>query len=311
MPISPNTITDLKETTVQLDFLLSASDVAIREIPTGERKCAICRKVFEKISPVKTDCGHIFDVRCLARLAFGSNFANKCPKCHSQLIANAHEKEISHRSWRVASPLLELLMILNNDLASSVKEESREFLRRALEGERFAPLSRTRMERTMVLLEEFLDQFYNHPASAEVSGPLEAAEREEELRHLRRQLSVRGELAARRHERSEARVAGIYRSYEHYLRWTRVEQGGTQAASGMRTAVFVLCGVVATVSSLGAIWHPSGYVGALPLRIFPRLCFVACVVYVAQTQPGRTTLTMLGSVIVGVIFEYVLAERRR
>lgn len=315
MPLSPNTISDLMKITAHFNFLLTVSDVEVKKIPTDQRDCSICREPFEKRvwkqkgdsvnSPVKLNCGHIFGIQCLAHLVFTSDFANKCPLCRAPVIPDTYEREISDRSWQVAAPLLQLLMILDRGLASCVKEQSLSFLQRGLERGNFAYLPGKHMGRCMVLYEEFINQFCDcsAPAGAGAGGRLEAAEGE--LRNLRHQLFVRGEFEAW-NVRSEARLAEIYHVSEQNLESSQKALHRAQEALEKSTGMFFLYGMVATLALLGACGQLSGSLGALyelPSRVFLRLWFIACIFAVARSHPSRTTLAMLSLVILGIPFE--------
>ncbi|KAF6223243.1 hypothetical protein HO133_000085 [Letharia lupina] len=323
MPISPKTVSDLKKITDQLDFLLTVLDVEVGNIPTDRRDCSICQEPFEKTvwkkkgdsinSPVKLDCGHIFGINCLAKLVFTSDFANTCPLCRARIIPDSYEKATSYRSWQVAAPLLQLFTILDRDVASAAKEQALGFLQRGFEREKLVPLPGKHTERTMVLYEEFLNQFCDFPPPVEDGRRLEAAE--EGLRNLwrdlRRQQVIRRELDGR-YERSKALVARmteIHDLTEQKLKRSQQALNGAREALKRSTGMFFLYGMVATLALLGLCGRLSGSLGTLvtlyerPSRILLRLWLIACTIAVAQSQPSRTALAILSLVILGIPFE--------
>lgn len=320
MPISPKTVSDLKKITDQLDFLLTVLDVEVGNIPADRRDCSICEEPFEKTvwkkkgdsinSPVKLDCGHIFGISCLAKLVFTSDFANKCPLCRARIIPDSYEKATSYRSWQVAAPLLQLFTILDRDVASAAKEQALGFLQRGFEREKLVPLPGKHTERTMILYEEFLNQFCDFPPPVEDGRRLEAAEEESRIlrRNLRRQLAIRRELDGR-YERSKARVTEIHNLSEQKLKRSQQALNGAREALKRSTGLFFLYGMVATLASLGLSGWLSGSLGTLvtlyelPSRIFLWLWLIACTIAVAQSQPSRTTLAILSLVILGIPFE--------
>lgn len=313
MSISQNTIRDLKNVTAQFDFLFTVSDVKIKNLPTDQRDCSICQEPFEKTlwekmgdsvnSPVKLDCGHVFGIQCLAHLVFTSDFANKCPLCRAQIIPDSYDKEISYRSWQTTASLLHLLVLVDRALASSVKEQSLDFLQRMSGAEKLPPLPGNHMERTMVLYEEFLNQFCDHPGPAEDRGRLEAAE--EEIQNLRHQVSIRRELNDL-YERSQPRLAQINNLSEKKLEESQQKLNEARQTLEKSTGMFFLYGMVATLALLGLCGQLSGSLGTLydlPSRIFIRLWFIACIVAVAKSHPSKTTLTVLGLVVLAIPFE--------
>lgn len=316
MSIAPNTIRDLRKITAQFEFLLTVSDVRIEEISRDQMACSICHELFEKAlwkktgdsinSPVKLDCGHIFGIQCLAHLVFTSDFANKCPLCRAQVIPESYDKEISYRGWQTTAPLLHLLVLVDRPLASSIKEKSLDFLQKMLGVEKLPPLPGKHMERTMVLYEDFLNQFCDSPAPAEDRGRLQAAE--EELQHLRHLVSIHGELNVL-YERLEARsasLAEIRNLSESNLKKSEQILKDARCTLEKLTGMFFLYGMVAALALLGLCGQLPGSPGALydlPSRIFVRLWFIACIVAVAQSRPSGMTLTVLGMVVLAILFE--------
>ncbi|KAF6241349.1 hypothetical protein HO173_000059 [Letharia columbiana] len=314
MPISPKTVSDLKKITDQLDFLLTVLDVEVGDIPADRRDCFICQEPFEKTvwkkkgdsinSPVKLDCGHIFGISCLAKLVFTSDFNNTCPLCRARIIPDSYEKTTSYRSWQVAAPLLQLFTILDRDVASAAKEQALGFLQRGFEREKLVPLPGKHTERTMVLYEEFLNQFCDFPPPVEDGRRLEAAEEGSRnlRRDLRRHLAIRRELDGR-YERSKARMTEIHNLTEQKLKRSQQALNGAREALKRSTGLFFLYGMVATLTLLGLCGRLSGSLGTLvtlyerPSRILLRLWLIAC------TIASRTTLAILSLVTLGIPFE--------
>lgn len=314
MSTFPTTISDLKKTTAYFAFLLTIANVPITELSPPERKCLTCRKPFQKTAqneneesinaPIKLNCGHVSHIRCLARSVFAANFINTCPQCHNQIIPDSHADGISHRSWQVVAPLLELLMLLDRDLefSSIIKDEAVGFLRKGIERKEAGFSQGMCAHRVLVLYEEFVCLFCDRPASVRDGGPLEAAEREEEVRDLRRRLDVRGRELGVRFEREEARMKEVRDSCEEQLRCSREERDRVREAGEKWAELCVRCGMVGTLSLLGMFLQ-------LPVGIFVRLCFVACVVPVAYVHASRISLAVLGLVVLAVLFGIFLGER--
>ena len=226
MPISSKTISELKETTAQFDFLLSAPNVKIKAIPPDHRLCVICLEPFENTAawtvgapvnrPVKLECGHMFGTTCLARLVFDSDFGNRCPLCRAPVIPAPVARNPSGQSWKAAVPLLRVLMMFGGDRAAFSKHKALDVLQRGVEREGpVAPPAAgagKHMHRIMVLYEEFLSQFCDRPPPVEDAERLVVAEaRVEELQDalselvdLRRQIDEAQAARARREEAARA-----------------------------------------------------------------------------------------------------------
>ncbi|KAF6241348.1 hypothetical protein HO173_000058 [Letharia columbiana] len=169
MPISSNTISELQKTTAQLDFLLTVSNIKIKKIPTHYQLCVICLEPFDNNawkfgdtvnSPVQLECGHIFDIQCLAHLVFTSDFTNRCPLCRAQVMPTSFDRNPSGQSWKAAVPLLRLLMMFGGDPATFSKKNALDVLLNGLEREGLTgTVAGKHMHRVMFLYEEFLKQF--------------------------------------------------------------------------------------------------------------------------------------------------------
>ena len=198
MPISPTTITDLKKSTAQLDFLLSATNVKIKTLAPDARFCAICQEPFDKSvwqkdntdtpvnRPVKLECGHVFGIQCLAHLVFTSDFSNRCPLCRAKVMPDSFGRNPSGQSWKAAVPLLRILMMFGGDAATFDRRKALDVLVNGLEREGLTgPVPGKHMHRIMVLYEEFLNQFCDAPQPMDRLAASEA--RELELIELLRQ----------------------------------------------------------------------------------------------------------------------------
>ncbi|MCJ1460196.1 hypothetical protein MMC28_010575 [Mycoblastus sanguinarius] len=191
MPVSSNTLSDLKKTVARLDFLLTIPNIKIKKISTDGRDCSICQDPFHNNTwkagetanrPVKLECGHMFGIQCLARLVFTSDFSNRCPLCRATIIPDSFEKNPSSRSWEVASPLLRLLTGLDRQI-TLVKAESINMLQRTQE--KWTSVEGKHMDRTMILYEEFLNQFCDHPAMGDGNNAGRSLAAEVQARELR------------------------------------------------------------------------------------------------------------------------------
>lgn len=213
MPISSNTTLELKKITAQFDFLLTVSNIKIKNIPPDQRFCVICQSPFDNNvwkfgdtvnRPVKLDCGHIFGIQCLAHLVFTSDFSNRCPLCRAQLMPDSFEKNPSGQSWKAAVPLLRLLMMFGGDVTTFSKKKALDVLQNGLEREGLmGPVPGKHMHRIMILYEEFLSQFCNNPqpTTGDAHRLADAEARVEEL------LDVIGETQDLRREMEEARAS--------------------------------------------------------------------------------------------------------
>jgi len=133
--------------------------------------------------PIKLECAHVFGIQCFARLVFTSDFSNHCPLCRATVVPDSYEQNPSDRARGVATPLLKLLTSLDRQLATLVKTESLGLLQRTQE--RWTPVERKQMDRTMILYEELLNQFCDHPpAESDGDHALAAELQVQELRRL-------------------------------------------------------------------------------------------------------------------------------
>lgn len=190
MPISQSTLSDIKKTTAQFDFLLSAQNIKIKNLPHDAHFCVICQEPFDNSlwqqdsdtpvnRPVKLECGHVFGIQCLAHLVFTSDFSNSCPLCRAKVMPDSFERNPSGQSWKAAVPLLRILMMLGGETTASEKKKALDLLVNGLEREGLTgPVPGKHMHRIMVLYEEFLNQFCDAPQPPDRLAASEARVRE-------------------------------------------------------------------------------------------------------------------------------------
>lgn len=225
MPISQSTLSDLKKTTAQFDFLLSAQNIKIKNLPHDAQFCVICQEPFDNSlwqqesdapvnRPVKLECGHVFGIQCLAHLVFTSDFSNRCPLCRAKVMPDSYERNPSGQSWKAAVPLLRILMMFVGEAAAFEKKKALDVLMNGLEREGLmGSVPGKHMHRIMVLYEEFLNQFCDAPQPPDQLAASEARVHELEdiltrSLELDRVLEESRELEARRQESEISELKG-------------------------------------------------------------------------------------------------------
>lgn len=246
MPVYSDTLSDLKKTTVHFDFLLTIAYIKVKEIPEHQRDCAICQEPFKTNawkmgeitnSPVKLECDHVFGIQCLAHLVFSADFSNRCPLCRAPVIPESFEKNPSGQSWKIAVPILRMLMMFGKDLATFTRKSSLDLLQNGLEKEGLIlPVAGKHMDRIMILYEEFLYQFCDQPPPRGNADRLAAAEArvrdlrgvmrervdlDRELEESRRLVRLREGMARIKLERELERVRDELRAVKDELREVR------------------------------------------------------------------------------------------
>ena len=114
-----------------------------------------------------------------------------------------YEQNPSNRAWEVATPLLRVLTGLERQLAGFVKEETLDLLNNTQVD--WTPMEGKHMSRTMIIYEEFMNRFCDHPSQAvnENDRALRAEQRVEQLQE-RLALQIRlNELDAEAHRLRE------------------------------------------------------------------------------------------------------------
>ncbi|CAF9905767.1 hypothetical protein IMSHALPRED_003969 [Imshaugia aleurites] len=238
MPISPKTLSDLKTTTAHFDFLLTAPAIKIKTIPPDARTCAICQEPFDNNvrkpgdavnRPVQLDCGHIFGITCLAHLVFTSDFRNRCPLCRAPVVAESFGKNPSAHSWKVAVPLLRILMMFGGGGASFEKKRALDVLENGLQKEGLTgAVEGKHMHRVMVLYEEFLSRFCEGVEGESDAERLAAAEGS--VQELLRMMDRRQELQRRVDETREAREQAEERFRESQEQELEIVKGALEEA---------------------------------------------------------------------------------
>ena len=244
MSISSNTLSELRTTVTQVEFLLSVPDIRLKTLSSNIRTCSICQEPFDRTPrrvgetanwPVKISCGHVFGGQCLTRLVFCVDGEVRCPLCRAMFDVGQRP---STRAWEAVFPILQAMTDTDRPVSDEAKTQVLEMLRRAQVQRR--PAGGMCMDRMMIIYEELLSRFSNlfpespSPATSDTDRLVAA---EEQVQELFTELRLVKEDCAQRIEAHE-KVAAAKNDLVRANVRTEVFQGFVAKERGAETAKF-------------------------------------------------------------------------